>query len=294
MSGQRGFRPPLPAWDKDLGRWGLLKNSFKGTSRSSPVVLPISTEVSSLNPSKMSSSLPLPAFSNADVEDLHFIEKLLHVMFHRNHNQHRRSVWWKHFAGFRRGLSHLLRDQESVEMLRVTKRGKKLKEDLDKVDQKMRERIGLWKDVYVEKWWISYEVMAEEQVHEVLCQFAAEEWAGMVELGTPTRREDLGEAVERSSFGPSSIGARRSKSRSESMGVTDSHSERMAVTDSSSGNDFLGRSTKHDVSMGNPASHAAKRSHGPESSTESSTEAKPPKKKRKKANAIDELFSGLL
>ncbi|TKA77507.1 hypothetical protein B0A49_00797 [Cryomyces minteri] len=275
----------------------------------------------------MSSSPPLPAFSDADVEDLHFIEKLLHVMFHRNHNQHRRSLWWKHFAGFRRGLSHLLRDQESVEMLKATKKGKKLKEDLEKVDQKMRERIGLWKDVYVEKWWIafshlttstqfsaiglvllaslsrvchvtgiitSYEVMAEEQVHDVLCQFAAEEWAGMGELGTPIWREDLGEAVERSSFGISSIGARRSKSRSESMGVTDSHSESMAVTDSSSGNDFLGRSTKHDVLMEDPASHAAKRSHGPESSTESSTEAKPPKKKRKKANAIDELFSGLL
>ncbi|TKA69772.1 hypothetical protein B0A49_07407 [Cryomyces minteri] len=205
-----------------------------------------------------------------------------------------------------------------MEMLKATKKGKKLKEDLEKVDQKMRERIGLWKDVYVEKWWVyfsaiglvllaslsrvchvtgiitSYEVMAEEQVHDVLCQFAAEEWAGMGELGTPIWREDLGEAVERSSFGISSIGARCSKSRSESMGVTDSHSESMAVTDSSSGNDFLGRSTKHDVLMEDPASHAAKRSHGLESSTESSTEAKPPKKKRKKANVIDELFSGLL
>ena len=47
-------------------------------------------------------------FSKNEQEALQHLSDILHLFHHRNKNQHRRSIWWRHFSNFRRQLDALV------------------------------------------------------------------------------------------------------------------------------------------------------------------------------------------
>ncbi|KAF2858180.1 hypothetical protein K470DRAFT_191400, partial [Piedraia hortae CBS 480.64] len=81
------------------------------------------------------------------------ISQLLRHINHRNKNQHRRSVWWRHFSTFRKELERLRKEAafllESptthVERQRKKARSADLARQID-------QRIVFWQDIQVPKW----------------------------------------------------------------------------------------------------------------------------------------------
>jgi len=53
---------------------------------------------------------PKDTFSKDEEARLQHVFDLLHLFYHRSKNQHRRSVWWRHFCIFRKQLDTLLTD----------------------------------------------------------------------------------------------------------------------------------------------------------------------------------------
>lgn len=48
--------------------------------------------------------------SSSSRSDLHTTKQLFDLVHHRNKNQHRHSVWWRHFAALRRAVGKLVQE----------------------------------------------------------------------------------------------------------------------------------------------------------------------------------------
>jgi ribonuclease MRP protein subunit RMP1 len=66
----------------------------------------------------------------ADQLELNEVSNLLHVIFHRNKNQHRPTKWWKWFAMLRRSVNHLRTELDRQEFQRVDARVKYMRDTL--------------------------------------------------------------------------------------------------------------------------------------------------------------------
>lgn len=96
-----------------------------------------------------------PLLSTPDASqtaELRTLHNLLHLLFHRNRNQHRRSIWWRAFSSFRRELGRLLGETAQLELLVVP--GKGVAERRECVQQRLESRLRFWQDVMVEKWYM--------------------------------------------------------------------------------------------------------------------------------------------
>lgn len=103
----------------------------------------------------------------AAVEELRALHTMLHLLFHRNKNQHRRSAWWRFFAGFRRELGRLLRELDELGAgsggigAGVTDgageartKGKVSGEARREGESRVEERVRVWRDARVAGWWL--------------------------------------------------------------------------------------------------------------------------------------------
>ncbi len=95
----------------------------------------------------------LSKFSASDLKSLQHLSGLLYLFHHRNKNQHRRSIWWRHFSTFRRQLNNLVSEVQSLHEVPTThlQRSKKKAQDLETKDL-VSKRIEFWIDVLVPKW----------------------------------------------------------------------------------------------------------------------------------------------
>lgn len=99
------------------------------------------------------------------------LQRLLYLFHHRNKNQHRRSIWWRSFANFRRELGCLLDEADgwmaaTADLSKGTwpKGAKGLKARMalaeknaarkPQLELKMERRLSWWADSLVEKWWM--------------------------------------------------------------------------------------------------------------------------------------------
>ena len=96
-------------------------------------------------------------FSTADLEKLQHLSNLLHLFHHRNKNQHRRSIWWRHFSTFRRQLNSLVAEVENLHEVPNThlQRAKKKIQDRQ-TDDRVSKRLEFWAGVVVQKWYTSF------------------------------------------------------------------------------------------------------------------------------------------
>jgi ribonuclease MRP protein subunit RMP1 len=90
------------------------------------------------------------------------LSKILHLLHHRSKNQHRRSIWYRHFNTMRRHLQHL-QDEVSPDLPPAwpPSRKRKRKEECEvRADQRMQ----LWADVLVPKWFAAFsQIVADKR-----------------------------------------------------------------------------------------------------------------------------------
>ncbi|KAK6008400.1 hypothetical protein QM012_000303 [Aureobasidium pullulans] len=179
---------------------------------------------------------PLKLPSSSHTADLQHLHTLMHLLHHRNHNQHRRSTWYRHFNIFRRHLGNMLEHLMVLAHVPTTNlaRHKKKAED-EALRLRIQQTVSFWRDVLVPKTQHAfgqliadgrfavlgvvlmailghvcrvfglisvYEELGEEETRKAIEVFAAEGWAEDEGLGVlvprdAEKREDLGEVLKR-------------------------------------------------------------------------------------------------
>jgi len=172
--------------------------------------------------------------SKDDLALLTHLSNLLHLLHHRNKNQHRRSPWYRHFSLFRRNLTALLSDYTLILSTPTTNLERaRLKSQTPALQLRISQRLDFWQDVLVGKWQRAFsqvvadgrfsviglvmlaclggvcrvvgvveglEVLGQEEVERVLEEFGREAWGSGGDGGfgeVVARGEDGGERVAR-------------------------------------------------------------------------------------------------
>ena len=148
--------------------------------------------------------------SKDDLALLHHLQSLLHLIHHRNKNQHRRSPWYKNFSLFRRHLSALLTDYTTLLATPTTNLERaRLRTQTPTLQLQISKHLDFWRDVLVGRWQQAFsqvvadgrfsviglvmlgclagvcrvvgvveglEVLGQEEVERVLEEFGREAW----------------------------------------------------------------------------------------------------------------------
>lgn len=240
--------------------------------------------------------------SSQAYSDLNHLSSIFHLTHHRNHNQHRRSLWYRHFSVLRRQLGRLLEDYTELARIPDTHLGKHRKKQQDQHTlDAIQQRLNFWQDVLVPKahhafsqlaadgrfavlgvvllaalaqicsilgLTSSYEEMGQAEVEQVLNQFAQEQWPRKAPLDDKRSQmsegEDFGFAIPRTDHTP----------RSDDTFLPGAMSDKPQAQPVES------------ADLEQPPLEQA-----PPSEMKTSSKREPKMKKRKK-NAIDDLFSG--
>ncbi|KAI6881952.1 hypothetical protein KC363_g6089 [Hortaea werneckii] len=238
--------------------------------------------------------------SKESEESVERLANLLHLFHHRNKNQHRRSIWWRSFQIFRRQINAYLTDVKLLNQTPTThlERTKKKAKDPQTI-LAISRRVDCWQDFKVPRWQRSfsqvvadgrfsmlgltliavlsevcriarittaYEEAGQAEVEKALEKFAEEGWEGHdIEAAEPRfGKEDLGEAISRDQM-----------DEAEDRSLPTTNAKIRALQPS-----------PEPQKSSAPAAKPASKRGTPDTS-------RPMKKKRKKGNAIDDLFSGL-
>ncbi|RMX73593.1 hypothetical protein D0869_13444 [Hortaea werneckii] len=238
--------------------------------------------------------------SKESEESVERLANLLHLFHHRNKNQHRRSIWWRSFQIFRRQINAYLADVKLLNESPTThlERTKKKARDPETTLAILR-RVDCWQDIMVPRWQrsfsqvvadgrfsmlgltliavlsevcriaritLAYEETGQAEVEKALEKFTEEGWEGHDTDASEQKfgKEDMGEAISR-----------------DQMDEAEDHS---VPTSDATIKASLPPSKPQEASA--PVAKPASKRDTPDLS-------RPTKKKRKKGNAIDDLFSGL-
>lgn len=166
-------------------------------------------------------------------ETLNHLVDILHLFHHRSKNQHRHSIWWRHFCIFRRQLSFLTKDisqLHSTPTTHLARTRKKLQEP--QLRARIQDHLSFWQDILVPRWHRAFsqatadlrfavlglvllaalaevcritsvtaelELLGQAEVEKVLQKFACDEWK-QESAGTGLSSdvvEDAGEVIRR-------------------------------------------------------------------------------------------------
>ncbi|KAK5121939.1 hypothetical protein LTR85_004511 [Meristemomyces frigidus] len=138
----------------------------------------------------------LLALTEDDAETMQHLSDLLHLFHHRNKNQHRRSVWWRHFEVFRKQLKSIsteVKDQNEVPSTHLARTKKKAKDQYTL--QRIEQRLSFWQDVAVRKWEHAFSQLTADGRFAVLGLVLLAALAEVCRiLGITAAFEDLGQA----------------------------------------------------------------------------------------------------
>ena len=231
------------------------------------------------------------------MNELQQLANLLHLLHHRNKNQHRRGIWWRHFSTFRKRLRQLLADSRSLHQVPTThlERHHKAARD-DGVKRSISQRLALWRDVLVPKWHHAFSQVVADGRFAVLGLVLL---AGLAQacaiLGVTVEMEALArEEVEKGL--PRCRGeASTELSRGLSDGAIDGGEdvgEAVVREGKATLVDEVVLSDRSLASTSDPPP-VVKPNRGVSRRASPTLVADKPRKKKKKANAIDDLFSKL-
>jgi ribonuclease MRP protein subunit RMP1 len=182
----------------------------------------------------MSKPPPLRLPTKDDLAQLDHFSSLLHLLHHRNQNQHRRSIWYRHLSLFRRHLTALLADYTTLSSTPTTNLERtRLKALTPSLHTRIIKRLAFWQDVLVARWMRAFsqvvadgrfsvlglvmlgvlggvcrvvgvvdglEAEGQAEIERVLEEFGWEAWGDEGGFGRPVGR---GEAVARAEVGES-------------------------------------------------------------------------------------------
>ncbi|KAK2794952.1 hypothetical protein FQN52_006831 [Onygenales sp. PD_12] len=201
------------------------------------------------------------------------IHTSLHLLYHRNKNQHRSTKWWKWLSMLRRATADLTREVERFE------------KDDDDDDEGAREivlrRMGAFSTVVADTQFSALGVVLIASLAQVSQAVRAGEsysssppdTADDVMAAAPSHRVDVGEVVKRSAYTPVPVGG-GALAKTGAGGIG-------SPLPSVEGEGKMGR-TKRERSV-----VEGKRGE------EKEKEKEKKRKKKKKGNAIDDIFGGL-
>jgi hypothetical protein len=274
--------------------------------------------------STMSITTPSPlSLSKESIDKLVHLTTLLHLFHHRNHNQHRRSIWWRHFCLFRRELSQFTAHLASLHSAPTTHLARAQKKTRDiAILATTEKRMTFWRDVLVSKWHHAFsqlvadgrfavlglilmailgevcaltgitgvlEEMGQIEFERVLEDFGREEWGlEKAGLGGKIEGEDQGEVVLRGEEPeePKAETVMKPKKKPKSV-IAEIRAASSPANDAES-READDATTVPAVSSPAPKSDSKRAREKP---TKDLKPAKPSKKKRKKGDAIDDLFN---
>lgn len=226
-------------------------------------------------------------FSKLDLENLQHLSNLLHLFQHRNKNQHRRSIWWRHFSTFRRQLNSLVHEVQSLHEVPTThlQRTRKKTQDRDTTSNVVH-RLEFWRDVLVPKWHSSFSQIVADGRFAVLGLVLIAVLAQTCHIAVIDSGLEESEVVEadKALQNLMEVEAHVAQDVKSSMHDADDLGE---VVDRAG----MGDEEKKDVEpMRTTTGEAKVKAQRSKSGIAKTT---PPRKRRKKGNAIDDLFSGL-
>ena len=172
-----------------------------------------------------------PVISREDEQSLRQLADLLHLFHFRNKNQHRHSLWWRSFSMFRQQLNHLLSDLFWLTDVPTTHLARARKNSQDsKYRTRIQQRMTFWQETLLTKWQHAFtqlvangrfavlglvliallaqvcaitgltadlEELGQANVEKVLEEFAKEDWGLGPAPSESTRFEDLGQIIAR-------------------------------------------------------------------------------------------------
>ena len=240
--------------------------------------------------------------SKEDLASLQHLSDILHLFYHRNKNQHRRSVWWRHFSLFRKHVNKLVVAVNELQAVPATHlaRTKKKAQDTQTTLQ-LDQTVVCWRDGMVPKWQhafsqvtadgrfavlglvliaslaevcrlvgftATFEELGQAEMEKVLERFAEEGWEGQDDVldarTKPVLLEDEGEVVMRG----------------------------LSEPEAQSGSP-VGRAEASKVHTATAKAALAAKPRQAKRSRVSEEPLIKKRKKRKNGDAIDDLFSGL-
>ena len=234
--------------------------------------------------------------SSDDLQCLKTQWSVLHLLHHRSHNQHRRSTWYRHFNTFRKQLRSLIDDldpQIPPEALPSRK-----VRTFQPALQRVEKRIKFWAEVMVEKWYAAFMQLIGDQQFAVLGVTIFAVLAKVVdvlgilekmqdEASLETIKDDLHKAAER----------QRQPGNDYTNDIA-LHDVGVAIERAPASEDEaadIGIAVDRDEIKKTTSRRVAGDGKLIDDSKAMPSDAKAPKKKRKRnADEIDDLFSGLL
>ena len=230
----------------------------------------------------------IPKFSKSDLNNLQHLTNLLHLFHHRNKNQHRRSIWWRHFVTFRRQLNSLVSEVQSLHEVPTTHLQRSRKKVQDRETKEIiLKRIEFWRDVLVPKWHTSFSQIVTDGRFAVLGLVLIAVLAQTCQIAGVNSGFDETEVVE----------AEEALRNLEDTG--EQPAAKRVETTNHDGEDIGEVVDRETVTRGSETGEVpqqpvtAKPGAGSERSKSGITSSTPARKRRKKGNAIDDLFSGL-
>lgn len=107
--------------------------------------------------------------SKDDLSQLEHYSNLLHLFHHRNQNQHRRSIWYRHFALFRRQLTALRADYTTLSAAPTTAVERtRLKALTPGLHTRISQRLTYWQDVLAARWMRAFSQVVADSRFSVL------------------------------------------------------------------------------------------------------------------------------
>ncbi|KAK3053736.1 Ribonuclease MRP protein subunit rmp1 [Extremus antarcticus] len=105
----------------------------------------------------------------SDLIKIELLATLLKLFNRRNKNQHRRSIWWRHFSGFRRHLIHIWINYHHLNKVPTTHLERTRKATKDVITRtQLNGRIALWQEHLVPRWHHAYSQLVADQQFAVL------------------------------------------------------------------------------------------------------------------------------
>ncbi|KAK7539031.1 hypothetical protein IWX49DRAFT_90569 [Phyllosticta citricarpa] len=181
-------------------------------------------------PSKTSSA-GQPRLKPHEIAEFKTFNDIMHLLHHRNLNQHRQSIWWRSFSTFRREMLHLVSEYDAVNSSKTAAK---------KTSKRVMARVEHWRSSMVPKWYLAftsviasnqfsaiglalmailarvshclgitaaYEAEAEREMQIALEEFAEKDANALFGFpGATDRAEDFGEVITRRDHGKEAAG----------------------------------------------------------------------------------------
>lgn len=104
-------------------------------------------------PAKPAPTAP-PRLKPHEHADLTTFCDMLHLVHHRNVNQHRHSIWWRSFSVFRRELSHFVAEYNTYQPPAASAGPKPSAKASKVAARRAAARLEAWKNDHVPRWYL--------------------------------------------------------------------------------------------------------------------------------------------